>query len=122
MYKREKRSWMKHLDFTIMDIILLQVAFLLSHAIRFAVFWAYSVDIYQRLAIVTILIQICIIFFTEPYKNILRRDKAQEMKAVITQCTIVFLGIILYMYATKQSEYYSRQMLFGFWAISMILS
>ena len=122
MYKREKRSWMKHLDFTIMDIILLQAAFLLSYAIRFHHMWAYGEAIYWRLAVVTILIQVCIIFFTEPYKNILRRDKAQELKAVIGQCTMVFLGVILFMYATKQSEYYSRQMLFGFWAMAMFFS
>ena len=119
MYKREKRSWMKHLDFNIMDIILLQAAFLLSYAIRFEFGWAYSEAIYWRLAVVTILIQVCIIFFTEPYKNILRRDKAQELKAVIGQCTMIFLGVILYMYATKQSVAYSRQMLFGFWGLSM---
>ena len=122
MYKREKRSWMKHLDFTIMDIILLQVAFLLSYAIRFPVMWAYSEEIYWRLAVVTILIQVCIIFFTEPYKNILRRDKVQELKAVIGQSTMVFLGVILFMYATKQSVLYSRQMLFGFWGIAMFFS
>ena len=122
MYKREKRSWMKHWDFTIMDIILLQAAFLLAYALRFEFAWAYSVELYWRLAVVTILIQVCIIFFTEPYKNILRRDKAQELKAVIGQCTMVFLGIILYMYATKQSVAYSRVMLFVFWGLSMLLS
>ena len=122
MYKREKRSWMKHLDFTIMDIILLQVAFLLSYALRFEFKWAYNEDIYRHLAFVTALIQICIIFFTEPYKNILRRDKVQEFKAVVGQCTMAFLGVILFMYATKQSIVYSRQMLFVFWGLAMVMS
>lgn len=122
MYKREKRSWMKHLDFTILDIILLQTAFLLAYAYRFRLVWAYGVEVYWRLAIVTALIQVCIIFFTEPYKNILRRDKAQEFTAVVGQCTGVFLGVILFMYATKQSEVYSRVMLFAFWGLAIILS
>lgn len=122
MYKREKRSWMKHLDFTVMDIVLLQAAFLLSYAVRFSGMWAYNEEIYWHLAVVTILIQICIIFFAEPYKNILRRDKAQEFKSVIGQCTMVFLGVILFMYATKQSAFYSRQMLFGFWSLAMFFS
>lgn len=122
MYKKEKRSWMKHLDFTVMDIILLQAAFLLSYAIRFEFTWAYNVELYRYLAFVIVLIQICIIFFTEPYKNILRRDKVQEFKAVVTQCTMAFLGIVLFMYATKQSVIYSRQLLFGFWGLSMVLS
>lgn len=122
MYKKERRSWMKHLDFTVMDILLLQVAFLLSYAIRFEFTWAYNEDIYQHLAFVTVLIQICIIFFTEPYKNILRRDKVQEFKAVVGQSTMAFLGVVLFMYATKQSVAYSRQMLFGFWGLSIVFS
>lgn len=119
MYKKEKRSWVKHLDFTLMDLLLTQLAFLLSYAIRFELGWAYSEEIYWHLAVVTVLIQVCIIFFTEPYKNILRRDKVQEFKAVISQNTMTFLGIILFLYATKQSVAYSRQMLFVFWGMAM---
>lgn len=122
MYKKERRSWMKHLDFTVMDIFLLQAAFILSYAIRFEFTWAYSVDIYRHLAFVIVLIQICIIFFTEPYKNILRRDKVQEFKAVVVQCTMAFLGVVLFMYATKQSVVYSRQLLFGFWGLAIVFS
>ena len=122
MYKKERRSWMKHLDFTLLDILLVQIAFLVAYAIRFEFTWAYSEEIYRDLAYVTVLIQICIIFFTEPYKNILRRDKVQEFKAVVAQCTMAFLGVVLYMYAIKQSQVYSRQLLFGFWAASMVLS
>ena len=122
MYKKERRSWMKHLDFSLLDIFLYQLAFLVSYAIRFELGWAYGDELYWRLAIVTILIQVCIIFFTEPYKNILRRDKVQELKAVVVQATMVFLGIVLFMYATKQSVAYSRQMLFVFWGLTMVFS
>lgn len=120
MYKKERRSWMKHLDFTLLDILLVQIAFLVSYAIRFELGWAYGEELYRHLAIVTMLIQVCIIFFTEPYKSILRRDKVQELKAVVAQCTMAFLGIILFLYATKQSVAYSRQMLFTFWGFSML--
>ncbi len=120
MYKKERRSWMKHLDFTLLDILLVQIAFLVAYAIRFELGWAYGEELYSHLAIVTVLIQVCIIFFTEPYKSILRRDKVQEFKAVVAQCTMAFLGIILFLYATKQSVAYSRQMLFTFWGLSMI--
>lgn len=122
MYKKEKRSWMKHMDFTLLDIILLQIAFLVSYAIRFELGWAYGNELYRHLAIVTVLIQVCIIFFTEPYKSILRRDKVQELKAVVAQSTMVFLGVVLFLYATKQSAVFSRQMLFGFWGLTMFMS
>ena len=119
MYKKEKRSWMKHWDFTLLDIGLVQLAFLVSYAVRFELGWAYGNELYWNLTIVTVLIQVCITFFAEPYKNILRRDKAQEFRAVVGQYTMLFLGIVLFMYATQQSAAYSRQMLFGFWGLSM---
>ena len=35
MYREEKRSWMKHLDFTIIDIVMLEVALVMAYAWRF---------------------------------------------------------------------------------------
>lgn len=122
MYKKEKRSWMKHLDFTLLDIGVVQLAFLVSYAIRFELGWAYGNELYRHLTIVTVLIQTCITFFAEPYKNILRRDKVQEFKAVVAQCSMIFFGIILFLYMTKQSSAYSRQMLFVFWGLSILFS
>ncbi len=122
MYKREKRSWMKHLDFTILDIILLQLAYAISYVIRHGWSSPYANDAYQKLAVILALVQICIIFFTEPYKDILRRNRIQEIRVVITNSTMVFLGLILYMYALKQSVVYSRQMLFMFWGLGAVFS
>ena len=34
MYKRERRSFIKHLDFTILDIICLVAAYILAYLIR----------------------------------------------------------------------------------------
>ena len=98
MYKKEKRSWMKHLDFTLLDICLIQLAFLVSYAIRFELGWAYGNELYWHLTIVTILIQVCITFFAEPYKNILRRDKVQEFKSVVMESSMIFFGIMLFLY------------------------
>ncbi len=34
MYKREKKSWLKHLDFTILDIVCLQIALVIAYIMR----------------------------------------------------------------------------------------
>lgn len=122
MYKREKRSWVKHLDFTILDIICSQLAFVLSYFLRLGFSSPYADDPYERLAILLILVEISVNFFTEPYKDILRRNKIQEIKVVVVNCTEVFLCLILYMYVTKQSIIYSRQMLLVYWGLSMFFS
>lgn len=120
MYKREKRSWMKHLDFTIIDIICLQLAFIISYFIRLGLELPYSNEPYERLAVVLVMLDICVVFFMESYNGILRRNHTQELRSVVINCTTVFLGMLLYMYATKQSEIYSRQMLFVYWGLSIV--
>ena len=122
MYREEKRSWMKHLDFTILDFIMLEVAMIAAYAWRFDTAWLFHEDIYQRIAVIALLVDICVSFVAESYTGILRRNKYQELRHTIAHCSIVFGGVLVYLYATKTSVYYSRQMLFAFWAFFMALS
>lgn len=120
MYKKENKSWAKHLDFTLLDIACLQLAFLLSYFLRLGISLPYRNEQYQRLAVILVMIDICVVFFAEAYKGILRRNKYQELKAVIIHCSVIFLGLLVYMYATKQSAIYSRQMLFVYLFLSIV--
>ncbi|MCR4610284.1 MAG: sugar transferase [Lachnospiraceae bacterium] len=123
MYSKKKRSWVKHLDFTIIDIACMMLALVISYITRFVILGEAadtSIDLYIRMAIMLVLIDIFTIFFTESYSGILRRDKYQEIRATLTHCFIVFGVFLIYMYATKQSLLYSRQMLFTYLILSVI--
>ena len=71
MYKREKKSWLKHLDFTILDIVCLQIALMIAYIMRLGWHLPYSSEPYERLAIVMVLIDICVVFLFEPYTGCL---------------------------------------------------
>lgn len=123
MYKKQKKSWVKHLDFLILDLICLEVAFYLSCLIRLGNIRKLPLlmDYYNRLAVVLLLVNICIVFFFESYTGILRRNKVQELKAVLIHCSIVFAAVTVYVWSTKQSEIYSRQVIFVFWGIAVVI-
>ena len=123
MYKKEKKSWVKHLDFLILDIICLEAAFYGSCLIRLGDIRKLPMllDYYNRLAVVLLLVDICIVFFFEAYTGILRRNRVQELKVVIGHCSLVFAFITVYLWATKQSEIYSRQIIFVFWCIAVVV-
>ncbi len=123
MYKRQKKSWVKHLDFLMLDIICLELAFYSSCLIRLGNIRRLPVllDYYNRLAVVLLLVDICVVFFFEAYTGILRRNKVQELKAVLMHCSIVFAAVTVYVWATKQSEIYSRQVIFVFWGFAVII-
>ena len=121
MYKREKKSWLKHLDFTILDIVCLEASLVIAYLLRFGWYMPYAREPYERLAVIVVLIDICVVFFFEPYNGILRRGHFQEANACITFCTIIFAGVLAYEVATKQTEIYSRKVIYAYWLISMAL-
>ena len=123
MYKRQKKSWVKHLDFLLIDILCLEVAFFISFFIKLGESPELAREIwefYNRLAILLLMMDVCLVFFFESYTGILRRNKVQELKSTITHCTSVFLASVLYIWGTKQSEIYSRQVLFVFWGLAVL--
>lgn len=121
MYKSERKGWLKHLDFTIFDIISMQAALMIAYVMRLGWHLPYSSEPYERLAIVMVMIDICAVFFFEPYTGILRRGHFQEINASISFCTIIFAGILAYEAAAKQTEIYSRKVIFAYWFISMAI-
>lgn len=124
MYRKQKKSWVKHLDFLMIDILCLEMAFLASFWIKFgerAVMQSVINVYYVRLAIVVLLMDVCIVFLFESYTGILRRNKVQELRAVIVHCSTVFAVITVYLWGTKQSEIYSRQVIMVFWGIAIFL-
>ena len=122
MYREEKKSWLKHLDFTLLDIIALELALILSYAWRFEGGWLFFNDFYERIPLLLLLIDIFVVFFMEAYTGILRRNKYQELRATVYHCVTVFGGILIYLYATKQSNIYSRKLLFMFVIMAIILA
>lgn len=121
MYKRERKSWLKHLDFTILDMICLEIAYVWSYVMRLGLWNEYKREEYLRLAIMLIMIDACVAFLSEAYKGILRRNNSQELRAVVMHTTIIVTGMIVYMYVTGQIEDISRQIILVFWPVSAIL-
>ncbi len=122
MYKRERKSWVKHLDFTILDIVCLEIAFIVAYMLRLGLHAGWLITEYQRMAIMLILLDICVVFFFESYKGILRRNKYQELQSSFLHCSLVFVGIVVYMFAVQRSALFSRQVLFTYWALSILLT
>lgn len=120
MYKRVNRGWVKHVDFTILDIVLLQLAFITGYITRHGWVNPYANEPYLRLAIILVLMDICVIFFEESYNQVIKRSALAELQEVCTTCTIIFAGMLAYLYAAKMSAVYSRESMFTFWLMSMV--
>ncbi|MCI8448667.1 MAG: sugar transferase [Eubacterium sp.] len=120
MYRKDYTGWTKHLDFTIIDVLLLQLAFITGYIARHGWLNPYASVPYLRLAVILVLLDLCVVFFKESYHHIIKRGRYAELQEVATTCTIIFVGMLVYLYAAKLSAVYSRESLFTFWVMSIV--
>ncbi|MBQ6129953.1 MAG: sugar transferase [Lachnospiraceae bacterium] len=121
MYKRYRQEWTKHLDFVIVEELSLQIAYLLAMWIRFRQI-LYPESIYKELAIVLFLIDFVVVMSLNTMHNVLKRGYFLELVETFKNCTAVFGFAVVYMYAMKVSEDYSRILLFVTFILHIVIS
>lgn len=112
MYRRDAKGWIKHLDFIILDLIVLQISFVLSYVLRHGMQNPYANPLYAQTGIFLFLVDLVIIFFTEPFRNILKRGFYREMEAIAQQTILVELFVIMFQFVRQTGEDYSRISMF----------
>lgn len=110
MYKRNAQGWSKHLDFIVVDEIVLVVSFLLGIWIRNGSVSLQNV-IYRNLLFVLVLSDIAAIIFFNIMHDVLKRGYLQEFGATAKLALIVFLIATGFMFFTQTGEAYSRLIL-----------
>lgn len=108
MYRKSAQGWIKHLDFIILDIICLHIAFVIAYAIRHGVWNPYVIPIYRNIAFVMTIIDILVIIFFETFKNVLKRGYYKEFAMTVKHACLVELLIIFYLFAIQSGGEYSR--------------
>lgn len=122
MYKDNRNNLLKHLDFILLDIACLQIAFLLSYFIRNGFTVTSFTEVYQRMAVFMLLTDFLLISLQETFKNVLKRGFYQEFAITVKHVCLVELLSAMYLFVIKESENYSRFVL-GITGLSyMILS
>ena len=112
MYQKAKNSWIKHIDFVILDILCLQVSFFLAYLVRHRNLNLYSNSVYGNLSIVLILIDVCMMSFLNTCKNVLKRGLLIELAATMRQVSLVILFAVFYLFFVKDAGDFSRITLF----------
>ena len=122
MYKKTSHSWLKHLDFTIFDLLILAAVYVGVILVRHGgTLSSARISLFTRLGIIMLVFYLLVALVGQSYKNILQRNKFEELWRTLLQIGITFLLVTFYMFATQQAELFSRSV-FGFTAlISFIL-
>ena len=100
MYQKEKKYWLKHLDFIIVDLILFELAYFLAVFVRNRGNTGVS-EVNYRMSAIIVIIFILVALLAEGYHGILRRGYYREFVQVMKQVLLNMISISTYLYITK---------------------
>ena len=122
MYRKSAQGWSKHLDFIILDIICLHVAFIISFIVRHGMRNPYGISVYRNIALIMTAIDILVVVFFGTMKNVLKRGYYIEFNVTAKHVCLVELLIMAYLFIIQESEQYSRITLVVMGIIYFLLS
>ena len=108
MYRKDSGEWLKHIDFIALDMICLQVAFVLAYALSGYGINPYSVILYRNMAVFLELADIIVIFCYGTMKGVLKRGHYREFAITAKHSIIIGALAILCLFMLQQGQQYSR--------------
>lgn len=112
MYKRGSQGWLKHLDFIILDEVVLQIAYIIAYIIRHGWGLPYTSRSYLRLAIAFFIVDFIISTVLNTMHNVMSRGFFREFTQTLKQALSVLAGMAVFMFSLQWGDNYSRIMVF----------
>lgn len=108
MYRKDSESWLKHIDFILLDMICLQLAYILAYGISGYGFNPYAKLLYRGMAVYLELADLVVVFAYGTMKNALKRGHYRNFIITINHAITVGALAILYLFMTQQGAMFSR--------------
>lgn len=121
MYRRNSKSWLKHWDFILIDIICIEIAFFGTYIARHFSEGMFNPHMYLQLGVLLIVFDLISMLINSSYSGIIQRMKWPELIAVVKHVTVTELMLLLYEYIMKDAEKLSRTVFLTSWALAIVL-
>lgn len=108
MYKKDSKGWLKHADFIALDMVCLQLAYILAYAISGYGFNPYGSMLYRNMAVFFMLADLIVVFTNGTMKSVLKRGHYKEFKATLSHCVIVCILAVVYLFLLQLGQQFSR--------------
>ena len=124
MQIKSKYSWVKHIDFMVIDMISLALSFFLAYYLKFGDFsLSYGPNgIWTRYLILVLVLNVVVTLFTNPYSGILRRPFYMEIIRALQMVIYNFMLATLFFYIFQIGIAYSREMSFYMYGLYFVIS
>ena len=108
MYRKDSEGWLKHADFIVLDMICLQLAYILAYAISGYGFNPYGIIIYRNMAVFLELADLIVIFAYGTMKSVLKRGYYRDFVVTVKHSIMIGALEILYLFLLQQGQAFSR--------------
>lgn len=108
MYRKDSERWLKHIDFIVLDMICLQLAYVLAYAISGYGFNPYAIIIYRNMAVFLELADLIVIFVYGTMKSVLKRGYYRDFVVTVKHSVMVGALAVLYLFMLQQGQKFSR--------------
>ena len=114
MYKKTPNSWLKHIDFVLIDMLMIQLAYIFAYWTRHGLRNPYRINVYTMGSLILVIAGLINSNLVDNYKNILRRGYFEEFKSVIRYLIVCALLLLTYLFFAKTGNVFSRSVVFYF--------
>ena len=121
MYKQGAQGWIKHIDFIILDIIVLQISYLLAYRIRQGNWNLYHFPFYRYMALFLLLWDLITAILFNTMHNVMKRGYGKEITATLKHVLIILAAASIFMFSLRMGDSYSRIVIFLTMAFHLIL-
>lgn len=122
MYKKHLTGTWKHMDFMFLDLIAVQVAFLVAYVLRHGMLNPYTIPVYRDMALFLGVACLSIALLRNSFSGVLRRGYYKEFMAVLVDALCIVMVSSFYLVLIKEAELFSRVVLFLTGGIYLIVS
>ena len=111
MYRKDSEGWIKHIDFIILDMLCLQLAYVLAYWISGYGINPYGTLIYRNMAVLLEIADLVVIFCYSTMKNVLKKGAYRNFTVTLNHSIIVGALAILYLFMIQLGSQFSRKTL-----------
>ena len=122
MYLTAKGRFSKHIDFILLDILCMEVSFVIAYFVRHHNLALLDNKSYRAAMIILIVLNLATCYIFNSMQDVLKRGRQLEFYATIKQVIVTTLFLVLYLFITKTSEDVSRNSIIVFPIIYLVLS
>lgn len=123
MYRKKSLYWLKHIDFIIIDIIVLQLCYLLACGFSSNV-TPYGTNLYRTFALLLVFGDLLIAVMFNTFKNVLKRGRYVEFTVTFKHTLLLLFLAIFSLFLVKKTGNISRLVVgetFAFYFISTLI-